>query len=77
MDLIDLVDKGTFTPLPNEIRKMKRELDKRAITHGQVDNLIVLLSKKYSASTDSEDNNSNREIEVNITPDIVITETFV
>ncbi|MEN9440276.1 MAG: hypothetical protein RLZ33_352 [Bacteroidota bacterium] len=76
-ELIDLVDKGTFTPLPNEIRKMKRELDKRAITHGQVDNLIVLLSKKYKVSSEADSENSNREIEVNITPDIVITETFV
>jgi len=77
IELIDLVDKGTFTPLPNEIRKMKRELDKRAITHGQVDNLIVLLSKKYKVSSEADSENSNREIEVNITPDIVITETFV
>lgn len=76
--LIDLVDKGTFTPLPNEIRKMKRELDKRTITHGQVDNLIVLLSKKYSSSsTDATDESSHQSIDVNITPDIVITETFV
>lgn len=76
-ELIDLVDKGTFTPLPNEIRKMKRELDKRAITHGQVDNLIVLLAKKYKVSTDNDAENGNGDIEISITPDIVITETFV
>lgn len=77
-DLIELVDKGTFTPLPNEVRKMKRELDKRVITHGQLDNLIVLLAKKYASSTsDAKDEFSQQEIDVNITPDIVITETFV
>lgn len=74
-DLIELVDKGTFTPLPNEIRKMKRELDKRVITHGQVDNLLILMAKKYSVTSESDA--SDIEIEVNITPDIVITETFV
>ncbi|AEA45022.1 helicase-related protein [Fluviicola taffensis] len=77
-ELIELVDKGTFTPLPNEIRKMKRELDKRSITHGQVDNLIILLSKKYSlSSSETDSSDSQQEIDVNITPSIVITETFV
>jgi len=77
-ELIHLVDKGTFTPLPNEIRKMKRELDKRSITHGQVDNLIIVLSKKYSITINETDSdNSQQEIDMSITPDIVITETFV
>ena len=30
--LLDLIDKGTFTPLPNEIRKLKRQLDKKTLS---------------------------------------------
>ena len=32
--LSDLVDKGTFTPLPNAIRKLRQQLDKKQITFG-------------------------------------------
>jgi len=75
--LIDLIDKGTYTPLPNEIRKLKRKLDKKEITYGQVDNLIVAIAQKYDAfDNEEEPENNNIEIDVNINPEIVITETF-
>ncbi|MCH8486899.1 MAG: phospholipase D-like domain-containing protein [Candidatus Cyclonatronum sp.] len=76
--LITLIDKGTFTPLPNEIRKLKRQLDKRAITYGQADNLIVALAQKYDAP-DPEDTDGSFQLEtdLNVTPEIVITETFI
>ena len=63
--------------MPNEIRKLKRKLDKKEITYGQVDNLIVAIAQKYDALTNEEEpENNNIEIEVNINPEIVITETF-
>lgn len=76
--LIDSIDKGTFTPLPNEIRKLKRRLDKKEISYGQADNLIIALAKKYDVFNNREDDlNSTNDIDLNITPEIVITETFI
>jgi len=77
--LSDLVDKGTFTPLPNEIRKIRQQLDKKQITYGQVDNLIIMIAKKYDAfeSEDGERTDLNTEIDTNISPDIVLSETFI
>lgn len=76
--LIHLVDKGTFTPLPNEVRKLKRQLDKRTITYGQLDKLVVALALKYDAVEEEEDESLFKvDIDVNVTPEIVITETFI
>ncbi len=76
--LADLIDKGTFTPLPNKIRKLKRRLDKKETSYGQADNLIIALAKKYDVLNDDEnDQSSTNDIDLNITPEIVITETFI
>lgn len=76
--LIDLIDKGTFTPLPNEIRKLKRKLDKKEVSYGQADNLIIALAKKYDAYGDTEEDlSATNDIDLNVTPEIVITETFI
>ena len=77
--LSELVDKGTFTPLPNEVRKIRQQLDKKQITYGQVDNLIIMIAKKYDAfeSEDGEKTELNTEIDTNISPDIVLSETFI
>ncbi|MEN5055146.1 helicase-related protein [Sphingobacterium kitahiroshimense] len=76
--LADLIDKGTFTPLPNEIRKLKRILDKKEISYGQADNLIITLAKKYDVLNDGEDNlSTTKDIDLTITPEIIITETFI
>ncbi|MCH8569135.1 MAG: phospholipase D-like domain-containing protein [Balneolales bacterium] len=76
--LMKLVDKGTYTPLPNEMRKMKRQLDKRKISYGQADNLILAIAQKYDAIENEEiEETAKSDIDLNITPEIVITETFV
>tara|TARA_R110000744_G_scaffold44288_2_gene98929 strand:- start:8304 stop:11603 length:3300 start_codon:yes stop_codon:yes gene_type:complete len=75
--LMVLIDKGTFTPLPNEIRKLKRQIDKKTFTYGQADNLIIGIAEKYDAfDNDLEKEDFEVEIELNISPEIVITETF-
>jgi superfamily II DNA/RNA helicase len=78
-NLSELVDKGTFTPLPNEIRKLRQQLDKKQITYGQVYNLIIMIAKKYDAFKSEEDEKTdlNIEIDTNISPDIVLSETFI
>lgn len=79
INLSDLVDKGTFTPMPNEIRKLRQQLDKKQITYSQVDNLIIMIAKKYDAFESDDDNRSEAHIEIdaNISPDIVLSETFI
>ncbi len=75
--LMDLIDKGTFTPLPNEIRKLKRQIDKKTVSYGQADNLIIGIAEKYDAFDNEEDSADFKvEIDLNISPEIVITETF-
>ncbi len=78
-NLSSLVDKGTFTPLPNEIRKLRQQIDKRQITYGQADNLLIVIAKKYDAleNIDNEENGLYKQIDVNIAPEIVLSETFI
>jgi len=77
--LSTLVDKGTFTPLPNELRKIRQQLDKKQITYGQVDNLLITIAKKYDAiePEDAEGESTQQPIDTNIAPEIVLSETFI
>ena len=76
--LAELIDRGTFTPLPNEIRKLKRKIDKKETSYGQADNLIILLASKYDVFHDGDEQQfSVHQIDLNITPEIVISETFI
>ncbi|MFT7380962.1 MAG: superfamily II DNA/RNA helicase [Roseivirga sp.] len=74
--LMILVDEGTYTPLPNELRKLKNQLQKKAITYAQADNLVIGFAKKYDAFVEGDDDLLD-EIDLNVSPEIVITETFV
>ena len=76
--IMHLIDKGTFTPLPNEIRKLKRQIGKRDISYGQADSIIIGIAEKYDAYHNDRENEDHAvDIDLNITPEIVITETFV
>mgnify|MGYP000905369705 CR=1 FL=1 len=79
INISDLVDKGTFTLLPNEVRKLRQKLDKKQITYGQVDNLIILIARKYDAFKNEEEQTIDiyTEIDTNISPDIVLSESFI
>ena len=74
--LMDLIDKGTFTPLPNEIRKLKRQIYKKSVPYGQADNLIIGIAEKYDAFDNDDSDDFRVDIDLNISPEIVITETF-
>lgn len=71
-----LVDKGTFSQLPNELRKIRLQAQKRKITHAQALNQVMALAKKYEAGEESDVESSLRDMELNIDPDIVIAESF-
>ena len=61
-----------------EIKKSRKQLEKKQITYGQVDNLILMVAKKYDA-LEKEDALDDRlpQIDFNIQPEIVLSETFI
>ena len=80
-NLIKLVEDGTYTPLANELRRLNQRYFgvKKDLTTAQVDNLVKLFAKKYDAFKSDEDENTEgqSEIDANISPDIVLSETFI
>jgi len=80
-NLYKLVEDGTYTPLANELRRLNQRYfgAKKDLTTSQTDNLVKLYAKKYDAfvSDDDEKPEINNEIDTSISPDIVLSETFL
>lgn len=80
-NLYKLVEDGTFTPLANELRRLNQRYFgvKKDLTTGQVDNLVKLYAKKYDVFeyNDEEKTETHTEIDTNIFPDIILSETFI
>lgn len=77
-NMILSIEKGEHTPLPNEIKKVRQQLEKRLITYGQVDNIILMIAKKYDVLDKEQAGDSRRaQIDFNIQPEIVLSETFI
>ncbi|MXV14017.1 helicase [Pedobacter sp. HMF7056] len=73
-----IVETGIYTPLANELKKLSQKyFSKREITTSQVDNLLIALAKKYDAFVSDEDDAKIDEIDTNIAPEIVLSETFI
>jgi Superfamily II DNA and RNA helicases len=80
-NLLELIERGVYTPLPNEIKKLRQQVDKRKILYGEAENLLIKLAAKYDAlaKTDETENgysSQNSELDFNIEPEIVLSETF-
>ncbi len=59
-------------------KQLQRKLDKKTISYGQADNLVIAIAEKYDAFDNSEDKEiGNIEMDFYISPEIVITETFM
>lgn len=78
-NLKELVERGTYTALPNEIKKIRLKLDKRQITYAQAENILMVIAKKYDAVEKEDEDKSFyiEELSANIEPEIVISETFI
>ena len=74
--LSKLIDKGTFTAIPNEIKKIRQQLEKQKITYGQAQNMILAMTKKY-ATASFEETQEKKEKMIDFAPEIVISETFI
>lgn len=80
-NLVGLIERGVYTPLPNEIKKLRGQLDKKKILYGEAENLLKKLAGKYDAlEKESDSDNGNHsaksEIDFNIEPEIILSETF-
>lgn len=77
-NLQPIIESGTYTPLANEIKKLSQKLfGKREITIAQADNLLLALAKKYNTPSGQEEETKIAEIDANIEPEIVLSETFI
>ena len=77
-NLIELVEQGTYTSIPKDIRRIRLKMDKRKISIGEAENLIRQLAKKYGALENTEESDSTAaEINANIEPEVVLSETFI
>jgi hypothetical protein len=76
-NLIKAIEAGTHTPLPNEVRKIRQNLEKKQITYGQVDNILLIIARKYDA-LDTEEQAAGKAVSIdfNVYPEIVLSETF-
>lgn len=79
--LIDLLEAGTITGLPSDLRKLREKADKGTITPVQEANTIMRLAAKYHAqTTDGEENESS---DTDLPPEafeqpiVIISETFL
>lgn len=76
--LIKSIEAGEHTPLPNEVRKVRQQLEKKQITYAQIDNLLLMIAKKYDALEPEEGEGSKQvTIDFNVYPEIVLSETFI
>ena len=76
-----LIERGVYTPLPNEVKKLRQQLDKKKILYGEAENLLVKLAAKYDAldnggETENGSQSAASEVDFNIEPEIVLSETF-
>ena len=74
----DLLDKGTITKLPNELKKLKVRYDKKESSVHQVENIIMQLAVKYSSPSQREiESESEISYEIIDLPSIILSETFI
>jgi superfamily II DNA/RNA helicase/uncharacterized protein YjiS (DUF1127 family) len=73
--LYELVEKGIHTPLPNEVKKIRQQEEKKMITLAQKESKLVALAKKYNVNSNSE--KEALTLDVNIAPEVVLSESFI
>ena len=76
-NLAELIDRGTYTNLPGEVRKLRQKVEKKQVTWQQAESIVVELARKFDALDESEGAQSITELSANIEPEIVLSETFI
>ncbi|NIK73950.1 superfamily II DNA/RNA helicase [Thermonema lapsum] len=81
-NLQPIVEKGTYTPLANELKKISQQFfKKKSLNLAQVDGLLMNLAQKYDALPAEDEKTSQNTTQPqslnDITPHIILSETFV
>jgi SNF2 family DNA or RNA helicase len=76
-NLIDLIDRGAYAQLPNEVRKMRQKLEKKQLSYPQVESLIVQFGEKFGVLDGESVSDHVEELSANVEPEIILSETFI
>lgn len=76
-NLSDLIERGVYTNLPNEVRKLRQKVEKKQIPWHQAETILVELARKFDALDDTDGADKISELSANIEPEIVLSETFI
>jgi hypothetical protein len=64
--------------LRHYLKSVPNTIDKKQIIYAQVDNLLLALAKKYDVlEADDGEEQKDNELDLNISPEIVISKTFI
>lgn len=77
--LYELLEKGTITKLPNELKKLKSKHDKEELPQEQLAHILMQLAVKYGKQADEATATTEEfdlPIEVTEKPVIILSETF-
>jgi hypothetical protein len=77
--LIDLLEYGTISILPTELKKLQSKFDKNQLNKHQTESLIMRLAVKYTNRSGEEDDDQENNLlppEIIQKPEIIISETF-
>ena len=77
--LKNFIEAGVYTPLPNEIRKIRLGFDKKQFTFAQAEKMILLIAGRYDVFKEGDDSDEPAPVtlQANIEPEIVISESFI
>lgn len=75
-NLGELVDRGTYTQLPNEIKKLRQKVEKKQMTWQQAETVLVEFARKFDALDSDSETKTTIELSANVEPEIVLSETF-
>lgn len=76
-NLQSVVDAGTYNALQKELKILNQKLTKREMTMAEADKILVGLAQKYGASRSDNADTKPDEIDLDIEPEIVLSETFI
>ncbi len=79
--ILVMLDKGTITNLPAELRKLRMKYDKGEIKAHAAENLVMQYAHKYSNQNDEMEDADILDmpalpVEITQKPDIILSETF-
>jgi superfamily II DNA/RNA helicase len=76
-NLGELIDRGTYAQLPNEVKKLRQKLEKKHVNWQQVETILVEFARKFDALDENVGSKAISELSANIDPEIVLSETFI